>query len=316
MDNPSLRVEQSSEPHTSPEGLSEKTGAVAWLSDCRTVLDDTFDALASLPMDALGMAHDDNGQWPIRDELMANIDKVRKTVPPVSIGEEMGIRKKSPAESDQNTEHQHSRLSDPSHAAKPEWVTPLIDALAKHMWGQTHDGHFDDPYCTEDQTRLIYWGDAEAAYEFLARNLDARQEAAARALCRHTWRNDISETNLNSFVDAHWRDHLSGARVALKADAEKRQNDSGECQPPAVFAEPNLPTGMVMVPREEIIEECAKIAEAKAVEFLSPEYATGQPFSSFNERFACEQVAKAIRALSASSPTVVGEDDVQRRSSQ
>lgn len=28
MENPSLRVEQSSEPHTSPEGLSEKTGAV------------------------------------------------------------------------------------------------------------------------------------------------------------------------------------------------------------------------------------------------------------------------------------------------
>ncbi|HQR14190.1 MAG TPA: hypothetical protein PLZ37_06475 [Nitrospira sp.] len=43
-------------------------------------------------------------------------------------------------------------------------------------------------------------------------------------------------------------------------------------------------------------EEAARIAEAKAVEFLSPEYATGQPFSSFNERFACEQVASAIRA--------------------
>ena len=43
-------------------------------------------------------------------------------------------------------------------------------------------------------------------------------------------------------------------------------------------------------------EEAAKIAEAKALEFLSPEYATGQPLSSFNERFACEQVASAIRA--------------------
>ena len=46
-------------------------------------------------------------------------------------------------------------------------------------------------------------------------------------------------------------------------------------------------------------EEAAKIAEAKALEFLSPEYATGQPLSSFNERFACEQVASAIRAAGA-----------------
>jgi len=43
-------------------------------------------------------------------------------------------------------------------------------------------------------------------------------------------------------------------------------------------------------------ENAAKIAEAKALEFLSPEYATGQPFSSFSERFACEQVAAALRA--------------------
>ena len=46
-------------------------------------------------------------------------------------------------------------------------------------------------------------------------------------------------------------------------------------------------------------EDAAKIAEAKAVEFLSPEYATGQPFSSFNERFACGQVAIAIRSRAA-----------------
>lgn len=49
-------------------------------------------------------------------------------------------------------------------------------------------------------------------------------------------------------------------------------------------------------------ENAAKIAEAKALEFLSPEYATGQPLSSFNERFACEQVASAIRAAGAGKP--------------
>lgn len=49
--------------------------------------------------------------------------------------------------------------------------------------------------------------------------------------------------------------------------------------------------------RKAIIEECAKVAEAEAKTFLSPEYASNQPFGSLCERFACEQVAKAIRAL-------------------
>ena len=42
-------------------------------------------------------------------------------------------------------------------------------------------------------------------------------------------------------------------------------------------------------------EACAKEAEAQAAFFLSSEYATGQPMSSFMERFACKQVAAAIR---------------------
>ena len=49
--------------------------------------------------------------------------------------------------------------------------------------------------------------------------------------------------------------------------------------------------------RASTIEECAKVAEAKAAEYLSPEYATGQPMSSFSERFACGQIADAIRSL-------------------
>lgn len=53
--------------------------------------------------------------------------------------------------------------------------------------------------------------------------------------------------------------------------------------------------------REDIIEECAKVAEAQAKEFLSPEYASNQPFGSFCERFACDEVAKAIRALAQAS---------------
>lgn len=43
-------------------------------------------------------------------------------------------------------------------------------------------------------------------------------------------------------------------------------------------------------------EACAKVPEAKAQDYLSPQYATGQPLSSHAERFACKQIAEAIRA--------------------
>lgn len=54
--------------------------------------------------------------------------------------------------------------------------------------------------------------------------------------------------------------------------------------------------------RDDVIEECAKVAEAQAQTFLSPQYASNQPFGSLCERFACDEVAKAIRALAIPSP--------------
>jgi hypothetical protein len=45
------------------------------------------------------------------------------------------------------------------------------------------------------------------------------------------------------------------------------------------------------------IEACAKVAEDQKKDFLSPGYASEQPLGSFCERFACDEVAKAIRAL-------------------
>jgi hypothetical protein len=42
-------------------------------------------------------------------------------------------------------------------------------------------------------------------------------------------------------------------------------------------------------------ERCAVICEEQAQVFGSDEYATGQPMSSFKERFACESIAAAIR---------------------
>lgn len=46
----------------------------------------------------------------------------------------------------------------------------------------------------------------------------------------------------------------------------------------------------------ETTEAAAKLADQQAQDFLSPEYATGQPLSSLQERFACRQIAKALRA--------------------
>lgn len=42
------------------------------------------------------------------------------------------------------------------------------------------------------------------------------------------------------------------------------------------------------------IARCIEIARETRDGFLSEEYATGQPLSSFQERFACNQVAEAI----------------------
>lgn len=53
--------------------------------------------------------------------------------------------------------------------------------------------------------------------------------------------------------------------------------------------------------RREAIKEAARACEDQMQVFLSPEYATGQPLSSFHERFACGQCAAAIRSLSPES---------------
>ncbi len=53
--------------------------------------------------------------------------------------------------------------------------------------------------------------------------------------------------------------------------------------------------------RNEIIEQCAKVAELQEQTFLNPNYASNQPHGSFGERFACRQVAEAIRSLAVTS---------------
>ncbi len=43
-------------------------------------------------------------------------------------------------------------------------------------------------------------------------------------------------------------------------------------------------------------ERCARLCEEQQQVFLSPQYATGQPLSSIQERFACGRCAVEIRA--------------------
>lgn len=49
--------------------------------------------------------------------------------------------------------------------------------------------------------------------------------------------------------------------------------------------------------RDEGLEMAAKACERQSEVFGSTDYATGQPLSSFAERFACERCAEDIRAL-------------------
>lgn len=118
-------------------------------------------------------------------------------------------------------------------------------------------------------------------------------------------------TRENEELRAADRDHLSASRgmetrLRAEVDKERKRADdnfdaaveadrcSAELKARALAAESSLSEAV-----KAAYEDAAKIAEAKAVEFLSPEYATGQPFSSFNERFACKQVASAIRSRAA-----------------
>jgi hypothetical protein len=51
----------------------------------------------------------------------------------------------------------------------------------------------------------------------------------------------------------------------------------------------------IMTVRQSAMEEAARICEEQQRGFLSEQYAVNQPLSSFSERFACGQCAKAIR---------------------
>ena len=49
--------------------------------------------------------------------------------------------------------------------------------------------------------------------------------------------------------------------------------------------------------RRKAIEECMAVVIEMREGFLSPEYATGQPLSSMNERIACSMILNNLTAL-------------------
>lgn len=51
------------------------------ISRLRMAVRVAFDALKSLPEDALGYGQDDDGRWPLRDELMRNLDEALTPAP-------------------------------------------------------------------------------------------------------------------------------------------------------------------------------------------------------------------------------------------
>lgn len=49
--------------------------------------------------------------------------------------------------------------------------------------------------------------------------------------------------------------------------------------------------------RRAVIDECIQSVKAQRETFSSAEYATGQPHSSFGERFACKSCIEALEGL-------------------
>lgn len=61
-------------------------------------------------------------------------------------------------------------------------------------------------------------------------------------------------------------------------------------------------TAALPVIERAVLERAAQACRDQAKDFLSPQYATGQPISSLGERFACGECERAILAL-AGEPT-------------
>lgn len=220
---------------------------------------------------------------------------------PLSHEDEMAIAKfliaALPAESDQNTEHQHSRLSDP-------------------------DGLLSLANIIEDMHPVLIVGGAECP-DFSLGPADTKQIVSAlrfnASMNKHGALQAIEETlkecynrlrydgdlhdnhGLELRRDASWS-AMRMAEQALDLMAELSANASVQSDGSLCgesLSEPNLPTGMVMVPRE-VMEAARFYVSACAA----------RPDKVFPSAKGDLRDLDAI--LSASSPTVVGRDDVQK----
>jgi hypothetical protein len=87
----------------------------------------------------------------------------------------------------------------------------------------------------------------------------------------------------------------------IDRDTLRRQINSAQYRDRAIDEITDIAMRHIAAARAEALEEAARVCELQSGAFLSTEYATGQPLSSFSERFACNLCAGGIRALAQSA---------------
>ena len=100
-------------------------------------------------------------------------------------------------------------------------------------------------------------------------------------------------------IKPEWVDALSVAHAEM-CDEDMRESGGRYLRTMGEFYVPFLEAVAPLISaeaRRKALEEAAAVCGDKIQVFLSPEYAAGQPLSSFQERFACAQSANGIRLL-------------------
>lgn len=146
-------------------------------------------------------------------------------------------------------------------------------------------------------------GEAARATRHPGTDAQRRKErvSMAREICLHRGENP---NTVDRGGNENWEKYepLAGACIreaerlfAMRDVAQARPACKAECDGQMQLAMAEIERLEAL--RETTIEECAQVAEAQ-----KEQYDSNQPFGSLCERFACDEVAKAIRDLSVSSP--------------
>lgn len=116
--------------------------------------------------------------------------------------------------------------------------------------------------------------------------IDAEERAREMAILQYyRVRRRVGARSDGSMIMPEWDD-------ALPENREKAIDDMRAII--AALTRQATPSAVDVDPARKAIARALEIAREVRDGFLSEEYATGQPVSSFQERFACDQVARAI----------------------